>query len=165
MYLTYDFFVASWGDDLCCCWRYRMHLEESRTLHAFEWLMSCVIIEYVTWWTCALLKFFECCDYVDWCICTLVDFVDGCEWLNYALIVCVTCLCIYTWWINLMLIILVIIMKWELYMCVCVCVCVCVSIYIYIYIWFGDSFDNDECLIITLKWWIVLVELSMLNDE
>jgi len=58
----------------------------SRTLHAFEWLMSCVIVEYVTWWICALVKFVECCDYVDWCICTLVDFVDGCEWLNYALL-------------------------------------------------------------------------------
>jgi len=28
---------------------YHMHLEESRTLHAFEYLVSRVIIEYVTW--------------------------------------------------------------------------------------------------------------------
>jgi len=40
--------------------------------------MSRVIIEYVTWWICALEKFGECCDYVDLCICTLVDF---CWWL------------------------------------------------------------------------------------
>ena len=86
MYLTYDVFVASWGDDLCCCWRYHVHPEKSRTLHAFEWLMSCVIIEYLTYWICVLVKFVECCDYVDWCVCTLVDFVDDCEWLNYALL-------------------------------------------------------------------------------
>ena len=104
MYLTYDVFVASWGDDLCCCWRYYMHLEESRTLHAFEWLMSCVIIEYVIWWICALVKLVECCDYVNWFICTLVEFVDGCEWLNYALIACLTLLFLYTWWIYLMII-------------------------------------------------------------
>ena len=36
------------GDDLEVIW-YRIHLEESRTLHAFEQLMSHVIIEYVTW--------------------------------------------------------------------------------------------------------------------
>ena len=36
------------GDNVEVIW-YRMHLEESRTLHAFEWLMSRVIIEYVTW--------------------------------------------------------------------------------------------------------------------
>jgi len=47
-----------------------------------DWLMNCVIIEYVTWWICALVKFVECCDYVDWCICTLVDFADDCEYLN-----------------------------------------------------------------------------------
>jgi len=35
----------------------------------------------------------------------------------------------------------------------------------HIYIWCGDPFDNDDCLLITLKWWIVLVELSMLNEE
>jgi len=28
--------------------------EESRTLHAFENLVSCVVIEYVTWWICAI---------------------------------------------------------------------------------------------------------------
>ena len=47
-----------------------VHLEESRTLHAFEWLMNCVIIEYVTWGICALVKLVECCDLMDWCICT-----------------------------------------------------------------------------------------------
>jgi hypothetical protein len=30
------FLLASWGDYLCCWWQYRMHLEESITLHAFE---------------------------------------------------------------------------------------------------------------------------------
>jgi len=30
-----------------------------------------------------------------------------------------------------------------------VCVCMCVCVYIYIYIWFGDSFDNYDCLLIT----------------
>jgi len=44
--------------------------------------MSRVIIEYVTWGICALMKFGECFDYVDWCICTLVEFVDDCEYLN-----------------------------------------------------------------------------------
>jgi len=34
-----------------------------------------------------------------------------------------------------------------------------------IFIWCGDFFDNDDCLLITLKWWIVIVELSMLNEE
>jgi len=28
-----------------------------------------------------------------------VDFVDGYEYLNQAIIVCLTCLCLYTWWI------------------------------------------------------------------
>ena len=51
-----------------------MHLEESRTLHAFEWVMNYVIIE-----ICVLVKFVECCDHVGWCICTLMNFVDGCE--------------------------------------------------------------------------------------
>jgi len=37
------------GDDLEVIW-YRMHLEESRTLHAFEWLVKHVIIVYVTLW-------------------------------------------------------------------------------------------------------------------
>jgi len=37
------------GDDLEVIW-YRMHLEESRTLHAFEWLVKHVIIVYVTFW-------------------------------------------------------------------------------------------------------------------
>jgi len=41
------------GEDLEVIW-YRMHQEESKTLHAFEWLMSRVIIEHVTWWICAL---------------------------------------------------------------------------------------------------------------
>jgi len=38
-------------------------------------------------------------------------------------------------------------------------------VYVCIYIWCGDFFDNDDSLLITLKWWIVLVELSMLNEE
>jgi len=38
-------------------------------------------------------------------------------------------------------------------------------VYVYIYIWCGDFFDNDDCLLINLKWWIVLVELSMVNEE
>jgi len=38
-------------------------------------------------------------------------------------------------------------------------------VYVCIYIWCGDLFDNDDCLLITLKWWIVIVELSMLNEE
>jgi hypothetical protein len=49
-----------------------MHLEESRTLHAFDWLMNCVIIEYVTWSICALVKFVECCD-----LCGLVLCIKG----------------------------------------------------------------------------------------
>ena len=112
--------------------------------------MTRVIIESVSWWICTLVEFSECCDYVDWCICTLVDFVDGCEWLNYVLIACLTCLYLYTWWINLMLIILVINDEVRI---------------VYVYIWFGDSFDNDDCLFITLKWWIILIELSTLNEE
>jgi hypothetical protein len=39
------------------------------------------------------------------------------------------------------------------------------DLYMYIGIWCGDYFDNDDCLLITLKWWIVLVELSMLDGE
>jgi hypothetical protein len=38
-------------------------------------------------------------------------------------------------------------------------------VYVYMYIWCGDFFVDDDCLLITLKWWIVLVELSMLNEE
>jgi len=40
----YDVFVASWGDNLGDDW-YHMHLEESKTLHAFEYLVSGLIIE------------------------------------------------------------------------------------------------------------------------
>jgi hypothetical protein len=32
-------------------------------LVTFEWLMNCVIIEYVTWLIFALGKFVECCDF------------------------------------------------------------------------------------------------------
>jgi len=38
-------------------------------------------------------------------------------------------------------------------------------VYVCIYVWCSDSFDNDNFLLIPLKWWIVLVELSMLNEE
>ena len=46
------------GDDLEVIW-YRMHLEESRTLHAFEWLVKHVIIAYVIlsivyWWNLSI---------------------------------------------------------------------------------------------------------------
>ena len=52
-----------------------------------------------------------------------------------------------------MTIILIIMIRWDL------------CIYIHTHIWCGDFFDNDDYLLITLKWWIVLVELSMLNEE
>ena len=133
--LTKDVMLASLGDDLCCWWLYRMHLEESRTLHAFEWLVKRVIIVYVTLWIFHWRKL-----------------------LNDLCSNCMSCLFVLIHLVNqLMTIILIITMRWDWYMCVCVCV--------YIYIWCGDSFDNDDCLLITLNWWIVLVELSMLNEE
>jgi len=64
---------------------------------------------------------------------------------------------------QLMTIILIIMMRWDLYMCVCVCVYI--YIYVCMYVWCGDSFDNNNCLLITLNRWIVFVELSMLNEE
>jgi len=46
---------------------YHMHLEEYRTLHAFDiWRVE---------------------SYLNWCICALVDFVDGYKNLNQTLIV------------------------------------------------------------------------------
>jgi len=39
------------------------------------------------------------------------SFVDDCECLNKTLIASLTCLCLYTWWIYVMIIILVIVMK------------------------------------------------------
>jgi len=140
-----------------CWWRYRMNLKESRTLHAF-W----VVDESCHNWICDLVNLCigEWCDYVDWCICTLVNF---CWWLW-----------IFELGSNCVSYLLVLIQLVNLFddnyfgysdelRIVYVCVCVCV--YIYICIWCGDSFDNDNCLLITLKWWIVLVELSMLNEE
>jgi len=40
-----------------------------------------------------------------------------------------------------------------------------VYIYIYIYIWFGDSFDDEDCLLITLKWRIKWVILSLIGVD
>jgi len=52
--------------------------------------MSRVIIEYVTWLICALVKVGECCDYVHWCICTLWIFVGifelGSNCMSYLLV-------------------------------------------------------------------------------
>lgn len=53
-------------------------------------------------------------------LCGLVYIYIGgfCWWLwiiDYALIAWPTCLCLYTWWIYLMIIILVIVMRWELH--------------------------------------------------
>ena len=43
--------------------------EEYRTLHAFDILWNCVILDYVIWWLCALVK----------CVGELYEFCDLCD--------------------------------------------------------------------------------------
>jgi len=87
--------------------------------------------------------------YLNWYTCIgelgeVVHWLNG-RYLNQALIVCLTCLCLHTWWIYLMIIILVIVMRWEWY--------------IYIYIWLVIPLIMMIALLVPLKWWIVFVEL------
>jgi len=119
--------------------------EEYRTLHAFDILWNCVILDYVIWWLCALVKLGELCEmwlvnYTNFVIYVISKYCELCR--NVHMIMFVILGDAYTL-VNLF-----------------------GDNYVgnsndvrSIYIWLGDSFDNDDFFAYTLKWWIVFVEL------
>jgi len=114
-----------------------MHLELSRTLHAFEIGETChtLLCDLVNmcigeiWWFGESYEFDDLCDWWIMWIC-----VEMCTWW------CL--LCLYTWWFQLIIVILVIVMECESYVYDLV-----ISLVTMIF------------LPILLKWWIVFDEL------
>jgi hypothetical protein len=138
---------------LSCCCMWMVNVDDK----CVWWIHTCDIWNWMVdelWhnWICDLMIL--CIGEIWWMLwlCGLVYMYIGgfCWWLWNKCSNCMSyLLCLYTWWIYLMIIGWMIMMRWELYM------------YIHKMWWFLWWWWLIAC---NLKWWIVLVELSMLNE-